>query len=117
MTLNFNRDDRLPELPGVTDEHIRASGPAVRKLLLDRLEMIWQTVQPHVDGTRASQEGEYGGPDVRFVEAGIRCLDRLAKLYRLDQPVPVDPLAGDASQDQREIAMRGLDELEQRAQG
>lgn len=113
MSLNFDQDRGLPSLPGITDEHIRRSGPAVRKLLLDRLEMIWRTVEPHVDGSRQEDGWQ---PDVRFVEAGIRCLDRLAKLYRLDQPVPADPSAGDASVDQRELARRGLDELEGRAQ-
>lgn len=101
-------------MPGITDEHIRASGPAVRKLLLDRLEMIWSTVEPHVDGTR--QEDGWS-PDVRFVEAGIRCLDRLARLYRLDQPVAADPGHADASADQRELVLRGLDEIEARENG
>lgn len=110
MSLNFDPAP-LPQLPGITDEHLRASAPYVRKLLLDRLEMIWSTVEPHVNGSR-QEEG--WSPDVRFVEAGIRCLDRLAKLYRLDQPVPADPGAQDASTDQRELARRGLDELEAR---
>lgn len=107
--MELNSD--LPSLPGIRDEEISASAPAVRALLVHRLEQIWNTISPHVDGTRQEDGWQ---PDVRFVEAGIRCLDRLAKLYRLDQPVAAAPGHADASVDQRELVSRALEEVEAR---
>lgn len=66
---------------GIRDEEIHDSAPLVRALMVERLEQIWSTCAPHVTGGVPK-------PDPRFIEAGIRVLDRLAKLYRLDQPVP-----------------------------
>lgn len=103
-----------PHLPEIRDEEIQESGPAVRALIVHRLEQLWATISPHVDGTRA-EEG--WSPDVRFLEAGIRVCDRLAKLYRLDQPVAADPLAGDVAADKRALVVASLDELEARVQG
>lgn len=62
---------------GIGEEEVARSAPMVRALLVQRLEQIWTQCQPHVDGSVK--------PDPRFIEAGIRVLDRLAKLYRLDQ--------------------------------
>jgi hypothetical protein len=64
---------------GIGEEQVTASAPMVRALLVQRLEQIWAQCQPHVDGTVK--------PDPRFIEAGIRVLDRLARLYRLDSPL------------------------------
>jgi hypothetical protein len=94
---------------GIGDEQIHDSAPMVRALLVERLEQIWSTCAPHVTG-------EVGKPDPRFVEAGIRVLDRLAKLYRLDQPVPgtLEPdqdMIGNAHQ-----VLESLKELEARMQ-
>lgn len=66
-------------VPGIGDEQISDRAPVVRALVVQRLEMIWRTCQPHISG-------EMGRPDPRFVEAGIRVLDRLMRLYRLDAP-------------------------------
>lgn len=76
-----------PSPPGITDEDLHRQASFVRGLLVQRLEQIWTTVAPHVDGTVA-EEGLK--PDPRFIEAGIRVLDRLAKLYRLDSPIRAD---------------------------
>lgn len=94
-------------LRGIGDEQIHDSAPLVRALLVERLEQIWSTCEPHVTGGVPK-------PDPRFIEAGIRVLDRLAKLYRLEHPVPgadvvVGELVGKA-----ELVLKGLDELEQR---
>lgn len=67
----------------IGDEELADAAPRVRALVLERLEQVWATCAPHVDGTLA-RAGERVDP--RFVEAGIRVLDRLAKLYRLDSP-------------------------------
>jgi hypothetical protein len=61
---------------GIREEDVAASAPMVRALLVQRLEQIWSQCEPHVTGATK--------PDPRFIEAGIRVLDRLAKLYRLD---------------------------------
>lgn len=66
---------------GIGEEQLADAAPLVRSLVVQRLESIWRTCQPHIDGSA-------GRPDPRFVEAGIRVLDRLMRLYRLDQPQP-----------------------------
>lgn len=101
-------------LPQIGDEEIHASQAAVRALVVHRLELIWRTVEPHVDGSR-QEEG--WSPDVRFVEAGIRCLDRLAAVYRLRDPQRQDPGGQEAGQDAREVAERALLEVEERMRG
>ena len=92
---------------GIRDEEIHESAPLVRALLVERYEKLWATCEPHVDGS-------LGKPDPRFIEAGIRVCDRLAKLYRLDQPVPgQDKPQGDLVQ-ASELALKALLELEAR---
>lgn len=66
---------------GIGDTEIHDSAPLVRALLVQRLEKLWRTLEPYVDG-------ELHKPDPRFLEAGIRVLDRLERIYRLTQPVP-----------------------------
>lgn len=91
---------------GIGEEHIAASAPMVRALVVQRLETMWRVCEPHIDG-------QGGKPDPRFIEAGIRIVDRLSKLYRLDAPQPPDnePDPGSVV-DSRELAARGLQELE-----
>jgi hypothetical protein len=92
---------------GIGEEEVTRSQPMVRALLVQRLEQIWNQCQPHVDGSVK--------PDPRFIEAGIRVLDRLAKLYRLDQSLtsaelsPEDPKRHAVTQ-----AMTALAEFEAR---
>ena len=64
---------------GIGDEQLVSNAPLVRALVVERLEMLWRTCQPFIDGSA-------GRPDPRFVESGIRVLDRLMRLYRLDTP-------------------------------
>jgi hypothetical protein len=64
---------------GIGEEQVTGSAPMVRALLVQRLEQIWSVCEPHV-----KQDVK---PDPRFIEAGIRVLDRLARLYRLDSPL------------------------------
>lgn len=92
---------------GIRDEEIHESAPLVRALLVERYEKLWATCEPHVDGS-------LGKPDPRFIEAGIRVCDRLAKLYRLDQPVPgSDQPQGDLVKS-AELVLGTLRELEAR---
>lgn len=95
---------------GIADEQIHESAPLVRALLVERLEQIWSVCEPHVTG-------ESGKPDPRFIEAGIRVLDRLAKLYRLDQPVPGAVEASGDLVENAELVLSGLRELEARMGG
>jgi hypothetical protein len=64
---------------GISEEELAESAPLARALVLQRLEMVWRSCEPHING-------DAGKPDPRFVEAGIRVLDRLMRLYRLDSP-------------------------------
>lgn len=92
---------------GIRDEEISDSAPLVRALMVERLEMIWSVCEPQITGALSK-------PDPRFIEAGIRVLDRLARLYRLDQPVP----GGDGEPSElianADLVLTGLAELEQR---
>jgi len=69
-------DELVQTGAGIREEDVAASAPMVRALLVQRLEQIWSQCEPHVTGATK--------PDPRFIEAGIRVLDRLARLYRLD---------------------------------
>src|ERR1041384_1572781 len=84
-------DLRLHEPRQIGEEDLAEAAPRVRALVLERLEQIWSTVAPHVDGTIAAEDGR---SDPRFVEAGIRVLDRLSKLYRLDAPMAQEKSTG-----------------------
>lgn len=92
---------------GIGDEQVAESAPLVRALVVQRLEQIWSACEPHITG-------DAGKPDPRFIEAGIRVTDRLARLYRLDDPVP----SQDAGEGDRvpmvDLVTRGLAELEAR---
>lgn len=76
-------DDLIPAGAGIDEEQVSQSAPLVRALLVQRLEMMWRAVEPHIN-----PEDDDRRPDPRYLEAGIRVTDRLAKLYRLDHPQP-----------------------------
>jgi hypothetical protein len=94
---------------GIREEDVAASAPMVRALLVQRLEQIWSQCEPHVTGATK--------PDPRFIEAGIRVLDRLAKLYRLDIQAPPSGLpAADPVSAAIEAARLQIQDLEAKAQ-
>ena len=101
--------DGVPELhgKGVRDEDVAESAPLVRALVVQRLEQMWSTVEPYLDGST-------GKPDPRFLEAGIRINDRLIRLYRLDAPVPHQDAGDGDLVPMIDLVQRGLTELEQR---
>jgi hypothetical protein len=70
-------DMDVPER-SLDDEQLAESAPRVRYLMLERLEIIWKQVEDHLDPEK--------GTDPRWAEIGVRTLDRLARLYRLDKP-------------------------------
>lgn len=92
---------------GIGDEQVSESAPLVRALVIQRLEMIWSTVEPHVTGYA-------GKPDPRFIEAGIRVLDRLSRLYRLDLPQPNPESADHDVIPKKDLVLKGIQELEAR---
>lgn len=102
---------RVPEIDEAT---LQDAAPAVRAEVVRRLEHIWQSVAPLMESTPPSEEDPFGRrADPRFVEAGIRVLDRLIRLYRLDHPgvvAPQDPgedaLASSVEQMLRELEAR-----------
>lgn len=99
---------------GITDEQINQDAPRMRALLAMRYEMIWQTCEPHVNGDR---QADGLGSDPRFIEAGIRTLRDLSRLYKLDRPAQGE-LTPATGVDVAELVSSRLAQLEARmAQG
>lgn len=92
---------------GIRDEDLSDSAPLVRALAVQRLEQIWRACEPQILGVA-------GKPDPRFIEAGIRVVDRLARLYRLDQPVPSSLEQDTDKVSVADLVSSGLMELEAR---
>ena len=96
---------------GIGEEELARSTPMVRALVLQRLELMWRTCEPFIDASA-------GKPDPRFIEAGIRVVDRLTKLYRLDAPVPgLNEPDSVTRVDSRELVRAQVGELEARMSG
>lgn len=90
---------------GIGEEEIAGSAPMVRALLVQRLEQVWATCEPHVTGVVK--------PDPRFIEAGIRVLDRLERLYRLSAPTTApDAALGADTETLRALAEEQLAAIE-----
>lgn len=100
---------RVPSLPELDDARIADAAPAVRADLVQRLETMWRSIRPYMEPSEDRK------PDPRFVEAGIRIVDRMARLYRLDQPGTAAPEVL-TDQDLVAVVEQGLQELEQRLQ-
>jgi len=94
------------DVPGIREEDVADSAPMVRALVVQRLEMIWRSCEPHIDGL-------LGKPDPRFIEAGIRVVDRLTALYGLTRPQQVMSEPETASREEyRAVITAKLDALE-----
>lgn len=94
---------------GIGEEELADSAPLARALVLQRLEMTWRACEPHING-------DAGKPDPRYLEAGIRVLDRIMRLYRLDLP-QVAPPAALGHVDQVEMIEAALLKLESKLSG
>ena len=70
--------------PRIDDAELQEQAPTVRAEVLARLEAMYKAIEPFTKPRE--EEGMLLKPDPRFVEAGIRILDRLMRLYRLDAP-------------------------------
>lgn len=68
---------------GISEENVAESAPLVRALVVARLEQAWRACDPHIQVQRNPDTGLIMRPDPRFIEAGIRILDRLSDLYHL----------------------------------
>lgn len=66
--------------------------PLVRAQLAQRYEQVWRACEPHVrpDGDAL---------DARMIELGLRALDRLARIYRVDDPPAPTPQEPDEAQE------------------
>lgn len=93
--------------PSLGDEELSAQAPMVRAELVKRLEQIWKTCSPHIDGSLPR-------PDPRYIEAGLRVLDRLTNLYRLNQPARGGEEPPDTVVDGRRLVLGKLAELTER---
>lgn len=106
--------DIQPGTAGIDEKHVAESAPMVRALVVQRLEQVWRACEPHIN---VSQEDLDLGfrRDPRYIEAGIRVLDRLASIYGLlkTTQLQADPDAG-SSEDQRRQLTLELSELESR---
>ena len=65
--------------PMITEEGLTDAQPSVRALIVERLEQIWTACEPYILARELK-------PDPRYMETGVRVLDRLMRLYRLDSP-------------------------------
>ena len=101
--------DRVPELhgKGIGDEQVAESAPLVRALVVERLEKMGAACEPQILGVA-------GKPDPRFMETGVRIVDRLIRLYRLDAPVPNQDAGDGDLVPMVDLVSRGLAELEAR---
>jgi hypothetical protein len=99
----------LPEQnKGIGDQQVADAAPYVRALVVQRLEMLWRACEPHIDGTG-------GKPDPRYLETGVRVIDRLSRLYRLDAPEKSDLTAVTGSDvSLRAKVLKQIEDLESR---
>lgn len=102
---------------GIGEEEVAASAPYVRALTVQRLEQIWAACEPHILVSREDRElGQR--PDPRFVEAGIRVLDRLGAIYGLLKPSRAIEGSGLEGQDElRAAASEQIRQLELKIRG
>jgi hypothetical protein len=104
----------VPGEAGISEEHVAEAAPRVRALVVQRLEMVWRACEPHINPSQLDLDEGFRR-DPRYIEAGIRVLDRLTSIYGLTKPsqVQADPDAG-SSLDQRAAVAKLVAELEQR---
>ncbi len=97
----------IPER-SISEEQLAESSSRVRYLVAERLEKVWASCEPYMGD-------QMGKPDPRFIEAGLRALGALAKLYRLDRPIPGENPPDSVSRvTERDLVRAQIRELEQR---
>jgi hypothetical protein len=107
----------VPGEAGINEEHVADSGPYVRALVVQRLEQVWRACEPHINPDQEAVELGFRR-DPRYIEAGIRVLDRLTAIYGLLKPhaTQADPDAG-SSVEVRAALVKDLEELEVKIHG
>lgn len=112
--VGMTHGELLPGTAGINEEHVAEAAPMVRALVVQRLEQVWRACEPHINPDQESLELGFRR-DPRYIEAGIRVLDRLTAIYGLTKPhaTQADPDAG-SSVDQRAKLVLDLEELESR---
>lgn len=100
----------------ITDEDLESAKPAVRALLVSRLERMWRPIEQHLDQSDAV-EGAIP-PDPRLLEIGLRIVRDEAVLYQMTKPrLAVEqeeaPELG-AGVDRRALVLAQLEEREAR---
>jgi hypothetical protein len=107
----------IPGTHGIREEEVAESAPMVRALVVSRLEMMWRSCEPHIMPP-PPEDGELPRrPDPRFVEAGIRIVDRLTALYGLLKPQQAADEPAEQGPDAVEAAVRQVEALEARLKG
>lgn len=116
-TLTPMTQELSPGTAGIGEEQVADSAPMVRALVVQRLEQVWRACEPHINPDEVALELGFRR-DPRYIEAGIRVLDRLTAIYGLLKPhqTQADPDAG-SSVDQRAALVRDLEELEAKIAG
>lgn len=69
----------------IREEEVAADAPRWRYIMVERLELLWRACHPHIEPPMDADGIPLYRPDPRYLEAGIRVLDRLAKIYRLNE--------------------------------
>lgn len=102
----------VPGKAGIAEEQVAESAPMVRAIVVQRLEQVWRACEPHINPDEAALELGFRR-DPRYIEAGIRVLDRLTAIYGLLKPHQTqgDPDAG-SSLEVRAQLVRQLEDLE-----
>lgn len=98
---------------GIDEEQVADSAPMVRALIVQRLEQVWRACEPHINPSPEVLESGFRR-DPRYIEAGLRVLDRLALIYlRLPRSGPQNLGEGpEELQEAQDKAMLALDRLE-----
>lgn len=107
-----------PGKAGIDDEQVADSAPMVRALIVQRLEQVWRACDPHINPTQDALEAGFRR-DPRYIEAGLRVLDRLALIY-LKLPRNNPQNLGEGQEElvaAQEKAMLALDRLESKQDG
>jgi hypothetical protein len=106
--------DIVPGEARINEEQVAKAAPGVRALVVQRLEQVWRACEPHINPCQEDMDLGFRR-DPRYIEAGIRVLDRLVAIYGLTKVTQeqADPDAG-SSVDQRAAVAKLVEELGQR---
>jgi hypothetical protein len=99
--MTFSMSNAVSTVPSTLDlARIDAEQAAVRGQIVSRLESLYQLCE----GNR-----EIPGPEgARWAELSVRCLDRIAKHYRLDDERPGDEVEPASADEAARGSLRGI---------